>query len=699
MKKLAALLMVLVMCFALVSCQKEEPKQSEATATPVVTEVPATATPVPTEAPTAEPAKEPIIIRWGTHWVDGQDPNKINETTGDYAMTDPADRQLRLAAEAAVLEKHNVKIVHVQYAQDVRSELVLSVLAGNPCCEIARMWSGSENTVLAQNILQPLDEYAYIFEGADWMWPTAVFGHNYFVNSNVSFNQYFTLLVNLTMLEQVEALREEDGTILYPMEMLERGDWTWSNFKDYLMKIQAHYGTQPAAEGAKVPTKMAYETDHRFATLSAIYSNGGAIYGDSGIMVDSQQTIDAVKYIVELREAGVMVDCGVYDDGYTPQWCESGYDFGRGNTVFAECPIWVIKGQADNCAARGESIAIMPWPAADRLVTKNPDGTVTYSPEYRQVISVGDVDGVLKGISPEMTKLALESYRTYWETYYSLKAGVDSMDLYKSAVAKDMATGYGLDIFNETYGEGILYAFIFNSELCVPNDVAGNLGMRDPWDRILGKGLYGIDGTPSYEVAIKANMNQFTDVVTEMEAILGSTELNDNQGPVVTASGKVVVPVGADLSTIDWTQYFSAEDGFDGVMDPSLAVYETEGRVDVTTPGAYQAKAIFTDKAGNTGDAKVDVIVYDPTNTTAPTLTRVEELPTIAMDADASAIDWTAYVAEAKDASGLDLKGLVVADVSVLDTSMPASYPVTLSVTDYAGNTTSVEITVEVVVE
>ncbi len=649
--------------------------------------------------PFAAAEEEPTIIRWGTHWVNGQDPNFIDETTGTYAMTDEADRQLRLAAEAAVLEKHNVKIVHVQYAKDTRQELVLSVLSGNPCCEIARMWSGSENTVLAQNILQPLDQYADVFEGADWMWPTAVFGHNYFVNANVSFNQYFTLLVNLTMLEQVEALREEDGTILYPMEMLERGDWTWSNFKAYLQKIQAHYGNEPAADGAKTTTKMAYETDHRFAALSFSYANGGGIYGDTGIMADSQETIDAVKYVVELMDAGVMADCGLYDDGYTPQWCECGYDFGRGNAVFAECPIWVIKSQADSCAARSESIAIMPYPAADRLVTKNADGTVTYDPAYRQVISVGDIDGVLKGVSPEKTKLALESYRTYWETYYSLKAGVESMDDYKAAVAKDEATKYGLDIFNETYGEDVLNAFIFNSELCVPNDVAGNLGMRDPWDVILGKGMYGIDGTASYEVAIKANLNTFTDVVTEMEAILGSTELNDNQAPSVTASGTVIVPLNADLTTVDWTLYFSAEDGFDGVMDPALAKYETEGRVDVTVAGAYQAKGIFTDKAGNEGSAKVDVIVYDPANTVAPTLTVVEELPTVAMDADAAAIDWTAFVAEAKDASGLDLKAAVVADVSVLDTSMPDVYPVTLTVTDYAGNTASVEIEVEVVVE
>ena len=99
-------------------------------------------------------AEEPTIVRYGSHWTAGWNPNEIDPATGSYTMTDEADRQLRLTAEAAVLAKHNVKIEHVQYAQDVRSELVLSVLAGNPVCDVALMWNGSENTVLVQNILQ-----------------------------------------------------------------------------------------------------------------------------------------------------------------------------------------------------------------------------------------------------------------------------------------------------------------------------------------------------------------------------------------------------------------------------------------------------------------------------------------------------------------------------------------------------------------
>ena len=656
-------------------------------------------------------AEEPTIIRYGTHWTAGWNPNEIDPATGTYTMTDEADRQLRLKAEEAVLLKHNVKIEHVQYAQDVRSELVLSVLAGNPCCEIARMWNGSESTVLAQNVLQPLDDYAYIFEGADWMWPTAVYGHNYFLNANVAFTQYFPLVVNLTMLEAVPALKEADGSTLYPMELLERGQWTWTNFKDYLGKVHAFYSNTPAPEGCVNPNIVAYEVDYRQSGLSAMFSNGGGIYGDTGLIANSKESIEAVAFYRELMELGYAEDPDTYN-GWEPLWCQPGYDWGRGGAVFADCHSWGVKGEGDHLTERGESYAIMPFPAADRLVSVAEDGTVTYDPAYQQVVSVGDIDGVLKGISPEMTKLALECYRTYWETYYieqAKQAGAEiaSMDEYKAAVAKDQANKFGVDInklvvidgVEHDVGAQVLNAWIFNSENCVPNNVAGNLGLTLTWEHTIAKGLMGVEAMPAYEVAIEARKSLFDDVLAETAAILGTDELNDNQGPAVTATGELIIPVGTDLATIDWTQYFSAEDGFDGVMDPSLAVYETEGRVDVTVAGTGECKGIFTDKAGNEGSAKLPIIVYDPANTVAPTLTVVDELPTVAMDADASAIDWTAYVAEAKDASGLDLKAKVVADVSVLDTSMPDLYPVTLTVTDYAGNTASVEIEVEVVVE
>ncbi len=637
-------------------------------------------------------AEEPTVIRWGTHWVDGDDPHKINETTGEYTIGDEADRLARIAAEEAVLKELNVKIEYVQYAQDTRSEIMLSVLAGNPVCDLAVMWNGSEPVVLAQNVLQPLDDYAYIFaDGGEWMFSDKVYGHNYFLNKNVSFNQYFTLLCNVTMLQKVDTLpKNEDGSVITPMQLLAEDKWDWSHFTDYLTKIQAYYANTPAPDGAKVSTVQAYESDYRFAAMSLVYANGGAVYGANGLSVDAPETIEAVQYVKSLLDAKLMVPCGLYDDGWVPQWCESGYDFGRGSTVFGDCPIWVIKGQVDACTARGESVAVLPWP--------RPDDKTKDDPTYRQVISVGDCIGVPKGLTPEKTELALKTFRLYWETYYNVKGGVNNIDEYKTARARDEAIAYGLDIYNEQYGQSILDSFIFNASKCVPNDFAGLLGMRDAWDEIVGKGFMGVGGMQSYDVAVKANMNKFSDKIAEMEAILGSDEINDNQAPEVTVTGTAALPLGSDLSAYDWTQHFTAKDGVDGVLDPEMGEYNTE-KVDVNTVGTYKVKGTFADAAGNTGSKELTVVIYDGANTTAPTLVAKAELPTIAMDSDVTAINWANdYVETATDANGLDLKDKVTAVLDTLDTTSPDSYDVTLTVTDYAGNTTEIVITVEVVV-
>lgn len=670
MKKLVALLLALTMVMAL----------------------------VPTMVATAEEA--PRIVRIGTHWVDGEDPLKIDETTGGYTMTNTsgeADRLQRVAALEKVKEELNVEIQFVQYAQDTRQELVLSVLAGNPVCDIAMMWGGCENTVLAQNILQPLEGYADVFaDGGEWIMLDPVYGHNYFLKTGVSFYQRWPLMVNLTMLEAVDTLKEDDGTTLYPMEMFERGEWTWSNFKSYLEKIQAYYNNTPAPDGAKVSHVMAYETDHRFATLSASYANGGGIYADGALAVNKPEMEEAVAFIRELREANVMCDPDVYDDGFTPQWLEGCYDFGRGATVFTDMADWTIAGQVNARTEAGQSCAMMPWP--------RPDDMAADDPAYRQVISVSDLWGVLKGVPEDQARLALQALRLYWESYYQIKAEeetgvkISNMDEYKEAMATSQANNIGIDILHPELGDSVLNMFIYNSQH-LSADFSDLLGMRVPWDTVLGKGFYGVDGTAAYEVAIEAGLSEFTKVVSDMEAILGSTEINDNQAPSVKAGDAVAIAVGTDIATVNAAEHFTAEDGFDGVLDPAAATYDTS-KVDTATPGSYKIKGVFADKAGNEGSAELTVVVYNPDNTTEPTLTVKAELPTIAMDTDASTISWKDnYVETATDADGLDLKDKVTADLSNLDTFTPGTYPVTLTVTDYAGNTASVEIEVTVVAE
>ena len=649
----------------------------------------------PTDAvassPTEAPAKEPTVIRWGWHNMSNLDPYWVDEATGEYTM-DEASRQAALAALEKVKEELNVEVEYVQYVQDVRSELITSVLANDPVCDIAGIWGGAESTILAQNILQELDEYAYLYEDDEysWMWYDKIYGHNYFLTWKQTFVQRWPLLYNITMIEQVDSLKNDKGETVYPHDLFFEGKWTWSTFKDYLAKIQAHYANVPAPDSCAHDTIQAYETDWRFAALSATYAAGGAIYGVNGLQIDSPQSIAAAQFIADLKNTGLMTDPGTYSDGYIPVWTKGGSDFQDGGTVFTDCPDWWITGSASAAADRGEAIGIVAYP--------RPDDMPFDDENYRQVMTAGDSIAILKGVSKEKTQLALEFFRLYWKTYYEVYGGVSNIVNYKNEAAANQAAAYGFDIFNEKYGDNVLKSFQYVASKCVANDYADLIGVRGTWDVILGKGLYGIEGMPAYDVAIAANKDQFTKVINDMETILASGEIHDNIAPSIVQEETVALPKGTDPTTVDWSIYFTAEDAVDGVLDTTTASYDYSA-TDFSAVGVYNdgLKAVIKDAAGNEASRNVTVNIYDPDNKTAPTLEIKAEYRTIKLDEDTSEINWAGdFVESAVDADGIDVKSNVTADLSDLDTTTPGEYDLPLTVKDFAGNETTVTIKVQV---
>lgn len=643
----------------------------------------------PTE--TATPAGEAKVLRWGTHWQAGLDPNYQDPTTGEYTM-DEASRQASLAALQAAKEQLNVDVEFVQYATDTRSELITSVLANNPVCDIAVLWGGSENTILSQNILQPLDDYADMFSDSEysWMFYDKLYGHNYFLTSKQAFIPRWPLVYNATMIEKVDSLKDSEGKTIYPTDLFQDGKWTWSAFKDYLSKIQSFYANTKAPDGTEFDTVKAYETDHRFAGLSATFAAGGEIYGANGLAADSKESLKAVAYVKELMDAGVLTECGLYDDGYTPKWLQGSNDFGAGATVFTDSADWIIAGAASAAADRGESIGIVPWP--------RPDDMAADDPNYKQVLTVGDSMGILKGVDAETTKLALEFLKVYYSTYYKTLGGVDSVSAYKDSAATAQATNLGFDIFNETYGDDLLKTFQYIANQTVPNDYSDLLGFRVVWDDILGKSFYGVDGYASYDVSIAANKNLFTEKAANMEAILSSDEIRDNIAPSISASTALVFPVGTDPKSVAFSDYVSIEDAVDGVLDATTATYDYSA-TDFTKVGSYSdgLKVKMADKSGNEGSMNTTVIVFNPDNKTAPVVTPVEGYRQIKLDEDASKISWKGdFIASALDADGLDVSANIAADISSLDTSTPGDYDVVVTVTDFAGNSSEVTLTVTV---
>ncbi len=242
---------------------------------------------------------EPIVIRWGHNWTREMDTTFRDEVTGEPSFGEE-EMNARLYAEQQVLEKYNVKIEFVQYPTDLTQDILQSVLAGDPIADIVRITNGTQGQVLAQNVLQPLDDYAYLFEDEDdaWIYWGKVYGHNYFLNNVMRFGSNDLLCYNIGMLDDVEALKV-DGKTKYPADYFVEGTWTWSVFEDYLQKIDDYWKQQWDGYHA-------YQTDYRAATLDAIYSNGGEVYGDSGLGIASDEAKEAVAFIKRLISKGLM---------------------------------------------------------------------------------------------------------------------------------------------------------------------------------------------------------------------------------------------------------------------------------------------------------------------------------------------------------------------------------------------------------
>ncbi len=656
-----------------------------------------TTTPTPnagTETPgNTDTPKEITTIRFGTHYEQELNPHYVDDVTGEYTMAE-ADREARFAAEQAILDEYGVVFEYVQYAGNTTEVLLQSVMANDPICDIAWMWGGSEGTVLAQNVLQQLDDYAYIFDDPEysWMLYDKVFGHNYFLGAVMRFNQRWPLVYNISYIEAVDSLKDADGNTIYPNQLYEEGKWTWSTFKDYLAKIEAFYANSSAPNRPERRIDS-YQTDYRFAALSALYANGGAIYGDSGLMANSEASKEAVAYIQDLMD-NKLLTCETYDNSITPGWTWNGSNFQGGETVFTDIPDWYIGGAASEASKRGESIGIVPWP--------RPDDVAVDDPSYQQVLTVSDSIGILKGVSPEKTELALKALALYYKTYFTTSAGVETMAEYKDEFAAQQAANYGFDIFHEEVGDAMLRTYQQTAAKLTGNDLSDLIGMRVKWDEILGNSLYGANGTASYDVAIEANLNVFNTVVDDMTAILSSEGVHDNVNPAVNtaSSDPLAIPAGTTFENVAWGDYITATDNADGTFDISAMEVEWNTEVDFGVVGTYSNafKAKFTDSTGNTGEKEISFVIYDAANTIAPTVTLVAEPAAVAMDTSTADIAWKgSFIESATDANGLDVSRNIKADLSSLDTTTPGTYAVTITVTDFAGNAT--EVTVNVTVE
>ena len=254
------------------------------------------------------------------------------------------------------------------------------------------------------------------------------------------------------------------------------------------------------------------------------------------------------------------------------------------------------------------------------------------------------------------------------------------------------------DVFHPEIGQDMLE--IYETTKTPVTELGLTTGVYWPFMSIAGDALYGF-GTSDYAIAVEAKKGDIVQKIEEMQTLLSFDQARDNIKPVIeqVEDKALVFEVGVDPQSVDWKTYFTAKDNIDGPLDMTQATFDTS-TIDFNKVGDYTEgiRVSMTDSAENTRQSQFKVTLYDPNNTTEPTITLKADYRTLKLDEDTAAINWkNDFVESALDKDGLDIKATITADLSELDTSSKGTYNVPLTAVDYAGN--SVTVIAEVVVE
>lgn len=621
-----------------------------------------------------------VTIRIGSHAGNAMNPNYKDPNTGEYSMK--SDRDLALAAMQKVEEELGVKIEWVQFPGETTEVLLQSVIANDPIADVVNLYANSQSKILGQNVLQPLDEFLDSYEGEP---PAPIYGKHYFLNVDGGQSHPLSpLFFNIDYIEQVDALKDENGKTIYPTDLYKEGKWTWSVFEDYLQKINTHFANSQAPER---PEKRidAYRTDYTETLIQAIHSAGGAIYGDEGLAIDSPETKSAVSFVQRLVDKKLLVSELVEGTSNRP-YNAQGAPFELGESVFTNIEDWRADYALAKFSERDQSLGFIPFP--------RPDNMKFDDPKYRQVRTGGESWAILRGVPKDKVPLAIKTHQLYQKEFSELKAKRDEGNEASTVRLK-------IDIYHDQIGEDMKQIYLESTKKTEVNEFSNMTGSYWPFMQIAGDAIYGVGGSPAFDVAIESRKHEITDKIKEVETLLNTEEVKDNIAPAITLIDdkvKYVFPVGTDLTTVDLPSNFQVKDNLDGELKAGDLNFDFSA-VDTSKAGYYQGGIVATmkDSSDNEGKAKVSVTIFDPNNKTAPTLKIKEEYREIAKDEDTANINWgNDFVEVAEDASGINLKGAIEADLSELDTTTPGTYKVKLTIKDYAGNETSKEIEVVV---
>ena len=512
----------------------------------------------------AEDGIQTIYI--GHHYQPEDDPYWVDEITGEHGMNE-VNRRAAIVALDRVKDSLGVEIKWVSYPSAIQRCVLQSVLAGDPLCDLAIMANGTQASLLSQNVLQPLDQYKDIFDSNpnyQWLLLDKCFGHYYLLNRDFLFMNNWPFVYNATMIEEVPGLKR-DGQTIYPATLYEEGNWTWNTFEDYLSILQAYYtGKQTSAGKAIYP----FHTNYAHTLLFALHSNGANVYDGATMSFDTEEAKVAGEYLTKLIDKGLMVTLAAGPRSTNTGYTEPGECFMRGESVFTNAARWRMDNYGEGLAERGESMGVIPFPRPDDIEMTDPYEDYGKS-RYQIYSAVADSVGLLRGVDPEKSRMALEAYAMYRSEFYNVLGGTSTLDEYKGVMAVNKAVEDGVDIFHPVIGDANLR--IYEQLGSIPeNEYAESIELMGVYcNEIFGQSAYGVNGAPAFRVNVEARKGNVHLRLERIAETLKSDMAEDLTAPssARTDSQLLAFPKGTDPRKIQWLDYFGASDDIDGTYE------------------------------------------------------------------------------------------------------------------------------------
>ena len=448
-------------------------------------------------------------IYFGHHW-----PVEVATSRTDAAdlpRWQRDDMAARRFAEREVLNKLGVRIEWVQYSTDNLAEQIHNGVDDKKM-DIFRIIGARQAMLIEHNLIQPIDQWADVYEDEDsaWMYWPKIFGHNWFVNMMLRPGPDAPLVYNIGILNRVPALKENGVTVL-PVHLWQQGRWTWSVFEDYLEKVHDYWGTQ--AEG-----NMAWCAYHSLATLGAVHSNGGSVYGEDGIGFASDETKEAIAFIERLMTKRLLRNPHIHAGSSTQEGMRDQWSFQRGESAFANIQEWLMeRHMATQFNERRDRMGIVPFP--------RPDWREADDPAYRQANDARDCFAIPYNVSADRAELALKAFREYNLAFYKRLAGSErALDFLQTDAGTQVSTVRRfIDVRNRDYGAAMMEAWKYMGSSPQINEYAKNVGLWEFWEvDVLGDSLYKVHGARDYAIWADEKLPEAQERIDRIQQVVDS---------------------------------------------------------------------------------------------------------------------------------------------------------------------------------